>query len=682
MMRKTGLYILLLLTSTLVFAQQDVKKYADKLYNASAYSEAAPFFLSMLQQEYDYDNNVKLADCLFQMNRVNDAEYWYGVLAQQESGDEQILYTYAQLLKQNGKYKTAKEWFLKYAQYNEDGYYLAGTCDYAFEFANATASWALDTLSINTAGSEIAPAFYRSGIMFASTGVASGDKKQLINKSTGFPYYDLMYVPIGSDGSLRSVTPMDAVNTALHEAAAFYDENNNTLLFTRSNYYKGKQSTAKDGAVKLEIFTAQFSGGQFQKAQPFVFSSKEYSIGQPCLSPDGNILIFASDMPGGFGGTDLYYSERTIAGWTTPVNMGEMINTKGNEMFPFISADAQLYFSSNWHPGLGGYDIFMSSRNAGAWTKPQNLGAPVNSSRDDLSFIIKNGVGYFASNRPGGKGSDDIYRCVHLQSIQTLHIQNSKLENVSSAKVTLYAGDHIRSTGYTNVLGIIDVDISEDAEYALAVSKDNYLETTITHLEQYRSSTGILPVHLQELYDSPPEITPETEPVYLQEPLFIPEENIETISDDTLPDDMLKEDIADQNAEINPEAAEADGILSEDIIEPQADEILVTDETPVMETEIPAEQTIITEELLPAENTDVFTYEVQLGVFRSPDMSKTESFKKYGEVHAEKKVEGTTRLSVINIASEEDAKALQKEALVKGFTGAYIITFKNGVRIN
>lgn len=669
MSKKTNVFILFLLIQVAAFSQKDFNKYADKLFDAGAYNEAAPMYLSMLQQAYDYENNFKLAVCLKNLNRVNEAEYWYGVLAEQKSGDADILYNYAQLLKLNGKYKTAKEWFLEYAQFNEDGYYLAGTCDYAMGISEKLSAWAIDTLSINTSGSETAPAYYRSGIVYASTGISTGDKKQKINPASGLPFYDLYYAAQGSDNNLRNPTELDGVNTDMHEASAFFDTNSNTLFFTRNNYYKGRQLKGKDDAVHLQIFTTLFADGKFQKAKPFQFISKEYSIGQPCLSPDGNILIFTSDMPGGFGGTDLYYAEKLEEGWSLPINMGAVINSKGNEMFPFISDEGKLYFSSNWHPGLGGYDIFISERNAGNWTKPENLGTPVNSSRDDMAFIIHNGVGYFSSNRPGGKGSDDIYRCIQLQEIETLHIQNSKLQDVIGAQVTVYAGDRIDTNGYTNVLGMFPVALQENTEYSLTVEKEGYLETNVQHVEQFQSNNGILPVHLQELFTEE-----QNENIIIEE---TPEENL--ISDESqeiIPEEKINvdESSAIPNEENTAEIVSATSFANDNSAAQQ------NTETAIPETTSPPPPVIEPVPVLPAE--DVIIYEVQLGVFRTPDYSKIDAFKKFGEVNSVKKDDGTTRVSITKIITLDDAQALQKEAIEKGFAGAYIITYKNGVRIN
>ena len=134
-------------------------------------------------------------------------------------------------------------------------------------------------------------------------------------------------------------------------------------------------------------------------------------MGHPALSPDGNTLYFVSDMPGGYGETDIYFCKRTGDAWSDPVNLGSEVNTPGKELFPFIAADGALYFASDGLPGFGGLDLYVTTKITTGWTRPQNMGLPINSSYDDLSLVMTGepGMGLFSSNRPGGVGSDDIY---------------------------------------------------------------------------------------------------------------------------------------------------------------------------------------------------------------------------------------------------------------------------------
>ena len=180
-------------------------------------------------------------------------------------------------------------------------------------------------------------------------------------------------------------------------------------------------SGSSDKTVKLKLYRLVYLpnenrwGDQLIEAVPF--NDREYSVGHAALTADGQTLYFASDKPGGYGGVDIYKSVRDQSGnWAAPTNLGPSINTSGDEMFPFVSNDGTLYFSSNGHLGLGGLDVFSATAvsTKEGWSAPENLGFPINTNSDDFGYIIdkENKNGYFVSNRAGGKGDDDIYKFV------------------------------------------------------------------------------------------------------------------------------------------------------------------------------------------------------------------------------------------------------------------------------
>jgi outer membrane protein OmpA-like peptidoglycan-associated protein len=159
------------------------------------------------------------------------------------------------------------------------------------------------------------------------------------------------------------------------------------------------------------MFSCTKEKKKYKTFRPFGLNSDHWSVGHPALTPDGKILYFVSDMDGGYGGTDIWYCTMTDEGWSLAVNAGPMINTPGNEMFPFIALNGDLYFSSTGQPGFGGLDLFVCHKEGNLWKTPVNLGAPVNSPYDDFSiqFNSIDSTGFFSSSRPGGVGSDDIY---------------------------------------------------------------------------------------------------------------------------------------------------------------------------------------------------------------------------------------------------------------------------------
>jgi len=206
------------------------------------------------------------------------------------------------------------------------------------------------------------------------------------------------------------------INEKWHEASASFSADEQLMAFTRNNY----SDSLPGDVVRLQIYFLQKDNRStaptdhsenWSEPVAFPLNNPAYSVGHPALTENG--MYFVSDMPGGFGGTDIYYTERNADGmWSAPVNLGSSINTEANEMFPFFDNRTQnLYFSSNGLNGLGGLDIFRAQKTAQGFEKAQNIGAPINSRYDDFAYIIDGSgtMGYFSSNRPTGKGGDDIY---------------------------------------------------------------------------------------------------------------------------------------------------------------------------------------------------------------------------------------------------------------------------------
>ena len=382
---------------------------AERLFDQFDYPEAAQLYeeiASALDDQFIY---LRIAACYHKTGNLISAEEWYLKATAKELPVE-AQYNYAEVLMSNGKYDEARKWYQLHTQNaphdNRSKKKLATIAQIASYHENEK-GYEIHTVDINSPYSDFGPAFYKDGIVFASAReeVAPGKRYNRTNSA----YLDLFLSRYDENGVLGPPEKLSKeVNTKYHEGPATIYDDGNKMIFTRNNFY-GKTNKKEDNTIRLQLFyTDKTEGKSWNK--PIRLFEEQYSFGHPSVSQDGNLLYFASDMPGGSGGTDLYVSQFSNDQWGKPKNLGEEVNTMGNEMFPFISQNGILYFASDGHGGLGGLDIFQT--NLTGEGPVENLGAPVNSGRDDFAFAVNplGDWGYFSSNRKGGAGDDDLYR--------------------------------------------------------------------------------------------------------------------------------------------------------------------------------------------------------------------------------------------------------------------------------
>jgi len=210
------------------------------------------------------------------------------------------------------------------------------------------------------------------------------------------------------------------VNTKMHEATFAITKDRKTIYFTRNNFLKGKRGTDGDKISRLKIYKASWEKGKWQNITELPFNGNDFSTEHPALDASESTLYFASDRPGGHGSLDLYSVSIGANGeYGEPQNLGKEINTERKEQFPFVDESNNLYFSSNGHAGFGLLDVFISKPENGKYGKPDNIGKPLNTGYDDFSFSMNQSAkeGFFSSNRPDGKGSDDIYRFLETKPL-------------------------------------------------------------------------------------------------------------------------------------------------------------------------------------------------------------------------------------------------------------------------
>ncbi|MEI8113824.1 MAG: OmpA family protein [Bacteroidia bacterium] len=462
---------------------------ADKSFDEFAFVDAIGLY------EYAYgkdstDNYVvkRLADANRNIGNTEEVERWLKKLIDRKVEVPEDIFNYSQALKSNGKYLLAEVWLKEYSELRpEDGRVniQVSILEYIQFLMRDSVNFATRNVSLNTIGSEMGPAFYKDKVVFSSTSM--GAKMGANYKWNELPYLHMYSAKVNDDGDLTSPEPFaPKLKTAYHDGPVSFDQRKDIIYFTRNNFVKGKLSKSKTDVVNLKIFIGKLEEGEWKLTGSFKFNSDEYSAGHPSISKDGTIMYFASDMPGGYGKSDLYFSVLSNGQWSKPFNLGPKINTEGNEFFPFISDDGVIYFASDGHGGLGGLDIYFSVPERGIFTSIENMGYPINSAKDDFGLALDStGVkGYFSSNRSGGKGNDDIYslKINHIPVIIRGTVKDRDTKDVlPDAKVVVIDedGKTIRSS-VTRSDGQFEFEVSKGQQYIVNVNKEFYSESEKT----------------------------------------------------------------------------------------------------------------------------------------------------------------------------------------------------------
>ena len=273
-----------------------------------------------------------------------------------------------------------------------------------------------NTNRINTYDLEFSPSIYENGLVYVSR-YENGP----IDPKTGETYYELFYAEFAPNGMPTKPSSFSTeINSAYHEGPVSFNRSGDLIFFSRTNSHNGVRGADGKGRSQLKIYQASRGPFDWENIQELPFNSDDYSCMHPALSPDEEKLFFASNMPGSYGGMDLYFVEWKNGRWSRPINLGPEINTTKNEAFPFFHENGILFFSSDGHDGLGGLDLFMIDMSDRQWGQVLNLGAPFNSPEDDLGLVIlpDGHSGYFSSSRGGGFGQDDIYMFQTNKGIQ------------------------------------------------------------------------------------------------------------------------------------------------------------------------------------------------------------------------------------------------------------------------
>lgn len=408
---------LLFLLAVPVLAQRKIAERADKNFDKFNYAEALDLYLYSLDNDSnDVHVNRMIGLCFRKLGLIEKSTQWFERVIDLNAGEPEDKLHYAEGLRASGEYNRAVFWYRRFSYDRPEDSRANRHLNNPMYYNNLLADslrYTLNHLDINTDKPSFGMGRLNDRYVFSSAGVKGHGGKSHAESELSF--LDIYVCDLDEDGEIVDAEPLTgAVNSRFHDGPAAFDASTQTMYVTRNNMKGGRPVYDKSGTANLKIYSFALDHDTWQNAPELPFNSDEYSVGHPTIAPDGSFLIFVSNKPGGFGGTDLYITHRTEDGWSEPENLGAEINTEGSEMFPFISERGNLYFASDGHAGLGGLDIFTASRRMDVdqvvFEDPQNLGAPINSHADDFSICYDEDAesGYFSSNR-GGLGQDNLY---------------------------------------------------------------------------------------------------------------------------------------------------------------------------------------------------------------------------------------------------------------------------------
>ncbi|MDH3710662.1 MAG: OmpA family protein [Cyclobacteriaceae bacterium] len=458
---------------------------ADLYFQFFAYHDAANLYQQILSKQGATDTlRLKIAESYRKLNMQDSASSWYSKIEDNQVMEPIHYLYYGQALESSGNLAQAKVQYQNYydlastdsrAPLKIEG--IENITDYYIDSALYTVS----EISTNSPEADFGPSFFQEGFVFASARPRPALIRQKF-KWNNKPYLDLYYTTVDNGAYSKPLGFSSEVNSKFHEGPVTFSPDGKRMIFTRNNFYESKTGVSDDGIVKLKLYSADVSSETgWTNIQELPFNSDQYSVGHPTLSRDGTKLYFVSDMTGGFGGTDIYVSTFDST-WSQPANLGDDINSEGDEMFPFLYDDKLLYFASNGYGGLGGLDIYKTWLLEDETSGVINLGYPVNTTKDDFGLILDEfgKSGYLSSNREGGTGDDDIYFMILNRIIVDAFLVDKETGEPIEEGI-LFALDKTtdRPAPILKERNMIQYDALPNREYEIKGSKEGYYDNTV-----------------------------------------------------------------------------------------------------------------------------------------------------------------------------------------------------------
>ena len=481
-MKKLYITLSFVIASGLLSAQNNKTETADKLFERYEYMDAATAYLKLTENGYE-DNYIRkqLADSYYNVFNTKEAIKWYGKL--EDKQDAETYFKYAQMLKAEGNYEEAKNQMQQFAV-------LKPNDPRAKSFLNNPNY--LSVLKAQRPLFDITPSSISSdksdfgGIITDNNTIYFASARNESRKTYGLneqPYLDLYQAIYNEDGTVSEPTLVEEVNTKWHDGPATVTADGNTMYITSESFNENKFEKSEDKKSKfgrLYLYKAIKQDGKWTDLKPLPINNIAYSLRNPSISQDGKTLYFSSDMPGGMGGEDIWKVAVNGDEYGTPENLGDKVNTPGNESFPFITSENMLYFSSDTKLGFGGLDVFVADLNAG--TEATNIGEPVNTEKDDFafSFNVSKKAALFSSNR---EGVDNLYMASPICGVNAVVLVKSATTRkvLENASITILDDTNaIITTSSSDSRGQQTFDVDCEKVYTFKVSKEGFEDGIFT----------------------------------------------------------------------------------------------------------------------------------------------------------------------------------------------------------
>ncbi|MCX8080218.1 MAG: OmpA family protein [Bacteroidia bacterium] len=423
---KNKLKLLLFVPLLSLYSQGLRERIADKKFNKLEFADAALIYEELIKgKNPKMKFYLRAGESFMNIGNYKKAELYYSKAYENQGMTDKDLYNYFQALRYNGKYDKAHEVLgkININEYKNIREAYKKQLDYQAKLKkDSSFKKIIPVNEVNTEESEFSPYVVGNEVYFASSRRNTGLTKRRYGWDNS--YFLDVYRGFLEGNQIKNASRVgEGIKTPYHEGPVFITKDNKTMFITRNNYYKKKLKKGSDNEVNLKIFYRTLENDKWSDWKEFPYNSDDYSCGHPTLTDDGKTMYFVSDMPGSIGQTDIWKTNFENGNWTKPENLGQAINSEGRELFPMLFENEVLFFASDGKVGLGGLDIFYAVPGTDAFFEPQNLGYPINTSYDDFGLFAKDmKSGFLSSNRPGGKGKDDIYYFVSEKPIINIGI--------------------------------------------------------------------------------------------------------------------------------------------------------------------------------------------------------------------------------------------------------------------